>query len=142
MAGMIKYQISKTRFIWVATATNEELKLIKHLNNEFDKERKKEKTYKKNTISLNMLEEKCNFEYADSSDSPEEFFNNEFRNNEIMKAIRALPMRQKQVILEFFYNDKSLRQIARENNVSISTIRESFHSALKTLRKKLQIFAE
>lgn len=41
------------------------------------------------------------------------------------------------MIIEHFYNGKSLRQIAREREVSISTIVEIKAKALKILRKEL-----
>lgn len=49
----------------------EEIELIKDLNNEFDKEKKKEKTYRKKTISLDMLQKKYNYEFADLDYSPD-----------------------------------------------------------------------
>ncbi len=142
MTKKAKYQISKNSFIWINVTTLDEFEIIKKLNNEFDKEKKKEKTYRKKTISLDRLQDEYNYEFADFNYSSDKTYFIEFRSTEIRKAIGTLPERQRQVIVEYFYNDKSLRKIARENNISITTIRESFHSALKKLRDKLLIFSE
>lgn len=138
----VKYQISSKKYIWIDTLNYEEIEIIQYLNNEFDKEKKKTKAYRKNTISLNLIEEKYNFEFADFENSLAENLEEKFQKQEIYKAINALPKRERQVIIDYFYKDKSLRQIARENHLSITTIRESYHAAIKRLRKKLKKFVE
>lgn len=142
MVKQEKYQISKNRYILIEITTPEESKIIKILNNEFDKEKKKEKTYRKKTISLNMLQEKYSYEFANIDFNPDKDYVIKERNEIIMSSINTLSKRQKQIIFEHFFNYKSLRKIALENNLSSTSVREYYYSALKKLKKKLIIFKE
>jgi len=55
------------------------------------------------------------------------------QNEEIMKAINKLTYLQRETIIKYFYQEKSLRQIARERGVNEKTVNESYHSAIKRL---------
>ena len=55
------------------------------------------------------------------------------QNEEIMKAINKLTYLQRETIIKYFYQEESLRQIARERGVNKKTVRECYHSAIKKL---------
>jgi len=55
------------------------------------------------------------------------------QNEEIMKAINKLTYLQRETIIKYFYQEESLRQIARERGVNEKTVRECYHSAIKKL---------
>lgn len=131
----MKYQITVKSFIWMEVKTKNEEKLIKDLNNEFDKEKKKNRTYRKNTVSADRLLDEYMYELPDNSPTILERIIARDKKREIRSAIKKLPNRQKETIIEHFYKDKSLRQIAREKHLNEKTIRESYHSALKNLKK-------
>lgn len=57
---------------------------------------------------------------------------------EIEHAIKRLPKREKETIIEYFYNGKSLRQIASEKKLNDKTIRESYHAAINNLKKYIK----
>lgn len=57
----------------------------------------------------------------------------EERNRQIRQAVQMLPKIQRYVIEQYFWEGKSLRQIARERDVNIKTVRESYHSAMAKL---------
>ncbi len=59
-----------------------------------------------------------------------------------MDALEKLTRCQRFVIVEHFYNDKSLRQIARENKLAYSTVYEIYHAALAKLRKELNFLKD
>ncbi len=69
MKKIIRYQLSKKRFLLIIIDTLENLAIIKILNNEFDKDKKKERTYQKNTILLSQLEEDFHIEIVDESEN-------------------------------------------------------------------------
>ncbi len=66
-----------------------------------------------------------------------DYYNTKELKNAIKLALDKLTKLQKQVIIEHFYNEKSLRQIARERGTSISTIVEIKSRALNNLRKEI-----
>lgn len=134
----MKYQITVKSYIWMEAKTKDEEKLIKDMNNEFDKEKKKNRTYRKNTVSADMLLDEYMYELPDNSPTILETIIARDKNREIHLAIKKLPNRQKETIIEHFYNAKSLRQIAREKHLNEKTIRESYHAALKNLKKMIK----
>lgn len=135
-----KYQLTKKRFIILDIESSKDLVIIKEMNNEFDKQKKKDRTFHKYTTSLDMLKEQINFDIADEGSESDWFV--EHRKQEVLKAIESLPPKQKLVIIEHFYNKKSFRTIAKENNRAISTIMENYQLALKNLRENLIEFQE
>ncbi len=134
----VKYQVSIKSFIWVEVNSAEDEKLIKDLNNEFDKAKKQDRTYKKNTISTDKLFDEFLYEISDSSPSILEKLIQKERKLEVRKAVNVIPKRQKEVIMEHFYENKSLRKIAREKKLNDKTVRESYHSAISNLRKRIK----
>jgi len=135
-----KYQLTKKQFIILEVESPKDLAIIKEMNNEFDKQKKKDRTFHKLTISLDMLKDQINFEIADESLELELFI--EYRKQKIATAIELLPPKQKLVIIEHFYNKKSFRTIAKENNRAVSTIVENCQLALKNLREDLSEFQQ
>lgn len=133
-----KYQLTKKTYMNVEVNTEEESKCIKTINKEFDKAKKKDKTYHNHTISLEMLMEKYNFEIADDAALPNERI--EYKKNSVRKAVCTLSRQQKMVITEHYDNDKSLRQISKEKGLSISTVVEHHNAAIRNLKKKLKEF--
>lgn len=134
----MKHQVTVKSFIWVEVNTRREEKIIKDLNNEFDKEKKRNRTYKKNTISASRLENDFMYELPDNSPTIVERLITRERDKQLHSAIKQLPRRQKETIIEHFYQDKSLRQIAREKKISEKTVRESYHSGLEKLKKLIK----
>lgn len=134
----MKYQISLKSFIWIEVNSKEEEIIIKDLNNEFDKDKKRNRTYMKNTVSVDRHKVDFIYEFPDNSPTISEKLITRDEKRELCSAINKLPKRQKETIVEYFYKDKSLRQIAREKHLNDKTVRESYHSGLEKLKKLMK----
>ncbi len=121
------------KFLVLDVSTSMEKQTIRILNNEFDKAKKRSRTYFKHNISLEGHIERTNKEPITEVVSVEDLVINRLQNDEILKAINKLTKIQRETIIKHFYQEKSLRQIARERGVNEKTVNESYHSAIKRL---------
>ena len=128
-----KYYLEPKKYINITINSDEELLIVRFGNNETDKERKRGYTIYKNCVAMENIEEVI----PDIENEVYNYYNKKELQNAVQLALTKLTRLQKQVIIEHFYNGKSLRQIAREREVSISTIVEIKSKALKKLRKEL-----
>lgn len=128
-----KYYLEPKKYINITINSDEELLIVRFGNNETDKERKRGYTIYKNCVAMENIEEVI----PDIENEVYNYYNKKELQNAVQLALTKLTRLQKQVIIEHFYNGKSLRQIAREREVSISTIVEIKTKALKNLRKEL-----
>ena len=128
-----KYYLEPKKYINITINSDEELLIVRFGNNETDKERKRGYTIYKNCVAMENIEEVI----PDIENEVYSYYNKKELQNAVQLALTKLTRLQKQVIIEHFYNGKSLRQIAREREVSISTIVEIKSKALKILRKEL-----
>lgn len=67
--------------------------------------------------------------------SPEELFFIKEREISISNAINTLTQKQAERIIMFFYDDMSVTEIARAQNVSPSSVTQSIMSGLKKMKK-------
>ena len=128
-----KYYLEPKKYINITINSDEELLIVRFGNNETDKERKRGYTIYKNCVAMENIEEVI----PDIENEVYNYYNKKELQNAVQLALTKLTRLQKQVIIEHFYNGKSLRQIAREREVSISTIVEIKSKALKKVRKEL-----
>ena len=128
-----KYYLEPKKYLNITINSDEELLIVRFGNNETDKERKRGYTIYKNCVAMENIEEVI----PDIENEVYSYYNKKELQNAVQLALTKLTRLQKQVIIEHFYNGKSLRQIAREREVSISTIVEIKSKALKILRKEL-----
>ena len=128
-----KYYLEPKKNINITINSDEELLIVRFGNNETDKERKRGYTIYKNCVAMENIEEVI----PDIENEVYNYYNKKELQNAVQLALTKLTRLQKQVIIEHFYNGKSLRQIAREREVSISTIVEIKSKALKKLKKEL-----
>lgn len=128
-----KYYLEPKKYINITINSDEELLIVRFGNNETDKERKRGYTIYKNCVAMENIEEVI----PDIENEVYSYYNKKELQNAVQLALTKLTRLQKQVVIEHFYNGKSLRQIAREREVSISTIVEIKAKALKILRKEL-----
>lgn len=128
-----KYYLEPKKYINITINSDEELLIVRFGNNETDKERKRGYTIYKNCVAMENIEEVI----PDIENEVYSYYNKKELQNAVQLALTKLTRLQKQVVIEHFYNGKSLRQIAREREVSISTIVEIKTKALKNLRKEL-----
>lgn len=133
MAKKIKYQISERKFTWVEVETEKELVLVKELNKDMERFKKRRRKDKKRNVSLDQLYEEYEFEFASNESSILDVLIKEEEKRLIRQAVDSLAPRQKFVIVEYFWKNKSLRDIAKENNLHLSTVAEAYHSAMAKL---------
>lgn len=60
-------------------------------------------------------------------------------NEELSKAMRKLTEKQRKVIIQYYYKNKKLKEIAREMNKDESTVRKLKDRAIENLRDYLEV---
>lgn len=133
MAKKIKYKITERKWIMIDIHTEQEEELVIELNRDINRNARKEKRHKKRNVSVDELYELYEYEFSSGEKSALERLLEEERKQLINNAINRLPKIQKLIIFEYFWNNKSLREIARERNVDESSVREGYHSAMAKL---------
>lgn len=86
-------------------------------------------------------------EMADNQDNPKQFKDNSQTPDEICEfqelktkieaCIKKLPPRERMFIEKKFYEDKKLRDLAEENNLSLSRVSRIIQSGLNKIKKEL-----
>ena len=131
---LVKYQITKNKYLYVETKNNNEEKLIKELNRLFYQSRDKDFFYRKNVLSLNGLQEK-GFEIKDNT-----LINEITRLNQkelLISKIKQLSLVQQLVINYIFFLNYTTKEIATMFNTTNQNINQIKNRALKKLRKLL-----
>ncbi len=133
MAKKMIYKVTERKKIEVEVCTIEQEDLVIWLNKETGREARKNKRHRKRNISIDELFDVYDYEFASDEESALDRLVKDETNRLIHEAINKLPEKQRIVIIEVFWNEKSLRQIARERNVNESTVRQAYHSAMAKL---------
>ena len=141
MKKKVVYQITKHKFAFVEVETEEQEKIIKELNRDFEREDKRSKTAHIRCVSIETMQEE-GVELKSRSPSIEEvFISNEERvcKYEIVHSVlKLLTDRQRQVLIMRFWKNKTFREIASFLGIHFTTVAESYHSALKKIKKFLK----
>lgn len=147
MKKKVIYKVTTKYSIEIETENINEEKIIEELNKEFERQLKQDKTYHARTVSLEYLHQKYGFELADTSLSEDEIelieqqeLEKEEFNKKLHEAIDKLTEKQKKVIYMYFWENKTIREIAKELGVYFTTVEESYQSALKKIKKFLKKF--
>lgn len=61
---------------------------------------------------------------------------NDLSHEELIKAIRDLPFKLKQIIILHYFNEYKQEEIATILDIPVGTVKSRIHSALKKLRQK------
>ena len=131
---LVKYQITKNKYLYVEAKNNNEEELIKELNRLFYQSRAKDFFYRKNVLSLNGLQEK-GFEIKDNT-----LINEITRLNQqelLISKIKQLSLVQQLVIYYIFFLNYTTKEIATMFNTTNQNINQIKNRALKKLRKLL-----
>ena len=131
---LVKYQITKNKYLYVEAKNNNEEELIKELNRLFYQSRDKDFFYRKNVLSLNGLQEK-GFEIKDNT-----LINEITRLNQqelLISKIKQLSLVQQLVINYIFFLNYTTKEIAIMFNTTNQNINQIKNRALKKLRKLL-----
>lgn len=88
---------------------------------------------------MEAMEEKVGFEKADETSSPEESLIKSEGKAELRAQVRSalscLTEKQREVIVLHFWEELSLREIAKKKGVHHSSVEETFTAAMKKLEK-------
>jgi len=98
----IKYQLTARSFILIEPKNKKEEEVIKNLNNEFDKFKKRNRTYIKNTISIDSTLKKGPYELSDNSmDILDKLIFNE-KNMKLNMQLKGFLNEKKKQLLNIF----------------------------------------
>lgn len=98
----IKYQLTARSFILIEPKNKKEEEVIKNLNNEFDKFKKRNRTYIKNTISIDSTLKKGSYELPDdSTDILDKLIFNE-KNMKLNMPLKGFLNEKKKQLLNIF----------------------------------------
>lgn len=133
MAKKVKYKITERKWIMIDIHTEQEEELVIELNRDINRNARKEKRQRSRNVSVDELLDVYEYELPSGDESFLDALIREEKERIIREAVNSLPKRQKFVILEHFWNNKSLREISRETGLHLSSIAESYHSAMAKL---------
>ena len=104
---------------------------------EMEKEEKnKDRAETRRHISLSQMQDN-GFEPALQEPSPEEILNKEETRKEVLKAISMLKQNEQEIIFMYFYDKKTLEQIAEILNVQKPAVSKHLARILEKLKKLL-----
>jgi len=138
MTKKIKYKITEKKFIWIEVGSDYIKELVEDLNRDIERTSRKEKRRNKFNVSIDMLYEVYDFEFASEEPCILETITTNEEKERIWKAINNLTNNQRHVIIEHFWNNKSLNSIAEDRGVSKTNIKKIYHSALGKIKKILK----
>lgn len=108
-------------------------------NRDFERIDKRDKRYRLRNSSLEAMTEQVGFDIADETPSPEESLINSEGKAELRAQVRSalscLTEKQREVIVLHFWEELSLREIAKKKGVHHSSVEETFAVAMKKLEK-------
>ena len=133
MAKKVKYKITERQWIMIDIHTEQEEELVIELNRDINRNARKEKRQRSRNVSVDELLEVYEYELPSGDESFLDVLIREEKERIIRESVNSFPKRQKFVIVEHFWNNKSLREISRETGLHLSSIAESYHSAMAKL---------
>lgn len=142
MKKQVVYQITRKHYQIVEVETEEQEQIIKELNRDFEREEKRRKTFQARYMSLESLLETEGREPILSEKTIEEAFIEKIEKTEIngrlRKAVDRLSLRQQEIIIKVFFEDKSQAEVAKELGVTEGTVSITMERALRNLKKFLE----
>lgn len=90
-------------------------------------------------ISINIFEEQ-GVEFKDDSSNLEDLIINKENEQRVISAIKKLNQKQQNLVQKVFYDNKSLTEIAKEENVSKSAITQQMKVIYRKLKEILKNF--
>ena len=134
----IAYQITRTRFIMVEVKNEEDERVVRELNKDFERVYMQERRLRARSISLDNLKEVTGIEPSSRESAVDEIVIENEIKNALKVAIRNLTDKQRDIIRLYFWEDKTMKAIAEEKHLHISTVSECLYSSIKKLKKLLQ----
>lgn len=95
--------------------------------------------YIKNTVSLESAnpDSECDVEISDSSNDPSEVLDEKTRNEIIEGVLNELSEEEKQIVIMYFYNEMTLKEISEALGIPMSTVSSKFQTAKKKIKRSI-----
>lgn len=138
MSRKKKYQLTRNSCIEIEVDSQYDEQVVDDLNREFERFEKSEQRYQKRIV-LKDENELANNEISILEKLIIEEEKLEF-NKKLYAAINSLTDKQKDVIYLYFFEKKTLREIAKIRNVNYSVIQKQYANAIIKIQIKLNIY--
>ena len=139
MKKKVIYQITRHKISKIEITSEEEERAVAEANRDFERIDKRDKRYRLRNSSLEAMTEQVGFDIADETPSPEESLIKSEGKAELRAQVRSalscLTEKQREVIVLHFWEELSLREIAKKKGVHHSSVEETFTAAMKKLEK-------
>ena len=118
MKKKVIYQITRHKISKIEITSEEEEKAVAEANRDFERIDKRDKRYRLRNSSLEAMTEQVGFDIADETPSPEESLIKSEGKAELRAQVRSalscLTEKQREVIVLHFWEELSLREIAKK----------------------------
>lgn len=139
MKKKVIYQITRHKISKIEITSEEEERVVAEANRDFERIDKRDKRYRLRNSSLEAMTEQVGFDIVDETPSPEESLIKSEGKAELRAQVRSalscLTEKQREVIVLHFWEELSLREIAKKKGVHHSSVEETFAVAMKKLEK-------
>lgn len=139
MKKKVIYQITRHKISKIEITSEEEERAVAEANRDFERIDKCDKRYRFRNSSLEAMTEQVGFDIADETPSPEESLIKSEGKAELRAQVRSalscLTEKQREVTVLHFWEELSLREIAKKKGVHHSSVEETFTAAMKKLEK-------
>ena len=91
--------------------------------------------YRKNELNSSILDYE---EIILDNDSPEKFVEENEKKRIIKESLKTLKSEEYTIFIMFYYESKTIKEIARELNCTIGKVKVTLHRVRKIIRKRLE----
>ncbi len=147
LCDYIVYTNKKNKHIAIFKDSENKIKRVEISNivfelliNEKKKEKSQQNEYDRHIEHSEIYENNLPSRVMDKPISLEEQFENKLINKELKEAINSLSELQKRRIQMYYFENKTLREIAEIEGCAIMSIKDSLDVAINKLEKKLKKF--
>ena len=141
MKKKVIYQITRHKISKIEITSEEEERAVAEANRDFERIDKRDKRYRLRNSSLEAMSEQVGFDIADKTPSPEESLIKSEGKAELRAQVRSalscLTEKQREVIVWYFWEELSLREIAKKGSTSLICGR-NFYGCHEKIRKIFQ----
>ncbi len=146
MSKKVIYKITTRKTVEIEVETDEQENLVRELNGDTERIATADKRYHRRYISLNKL---CNSSFGEPQGNmltPEEELLEKESQEElqalIQMALEGLTERQRELIHLRYWKERTLKEIAEQKDLHISTVAEGIDAAIKKIKKNLENFGK
>lgn len=140
MKKKVVYQITRHKFAFVEVETEEQEKIIKELNRNFECEDKRSKTAQRRCVSLNFLNETMGFELKDDKSDIEELCLLRMEQAQLKLIVHEVLLkikpRYRKAISLVYMRTKTQREAAKDMGIKENTFSELLKRALIAFKKE------